>query len=184
MSILEILFIGIALSMDAFAIAICKGLAAKKVLVKSAIIIALYFGFFQAFMPIVGFYLGNYFQKLVINIAHWIAFILLSFLGGNMIRHSGEEQNKQTNPRLDFKTMLLLSLATSIDALTIGVTLSFLKIKIFFPAIIIGSTTFIFSFLGVLLGNTIGKQFQAKTETIGGIILIIIGLKVLLEHLV
>ena len=179
----EILVIAIGLAMDAFAVAICKGLSMKKMNWKNAIIIALYFGVFQAVMPIIGYLLGITFSDFVKSIDHWIAFILLSVIGVNMIKESTDDEIDKRNDKTDFKTMILLAIATSIDALAIGVTFSLFEINIVFSVAIIGIITFLLSILGVKIGNKFGDKFQNKAEFTGGIILIFIGLKILLEHL-
>ena len=183
MGIVELLAIGIGLAMDAFAVAVCKGLSMKKMNWKSAIIIALYFGIFQAIMPIIGYFLGTTFSSFVENIDHWIAFILLAFIGGNMIKESTDDEVEKRNDKVDVKTMLILAVATSIDALAVGITFAFFKINIGLAVAIIGSITFLLSIIGVKIGNKFGDKFQNKAELTGGIILIIIGLKILLEHL-
>lgn len=183
MGILEITLIGLGLAMDAFAVSICKGLSMKKMNWKSAIIIALYFGIFQAVMPIIGYFLGTTFSSLLENIDHWIAFILLLIIGINMIKESRDNESENKNDKVDFKTMIGLAIATSIDAFTVGVTFAFLKTNIFLATTIIGIVTFILSLIGVKIGNSFGDKFQSKAEFIGGVILIIIGLKTLLEHL-
>lgn len=177
----EIFLIAIAVSMDAFAVSICKGLVMKKIEKKNAIKIGLYFGIFQAGMPILGYLLGKQFEQFVQNIDHWIAFILLSFIGLEMIKESFDDSKE--NDKLDFKTMFILSIATSIDALTIGITYAFFKVNIIIASTIIGITTFAFSVIGVFIGNKFGAKFKNQAEIIGGIILILIGLKILLEHL-
>lgn len=183
MSILEIILIGIGLAMDAFAVSICKGLAMKKMNWKSAIIIALYFGIFQAVMPLIGFLLGTNFANAIQNIDHWIAFILLSVIGLNMIKEAIHPSDENMNDRIDIKTMLILAIATSIDALAVGITFAFLKVNIFTSISIIGIITFIISLIGVKIGNVFENKLKNKAEILGGIILILIGLKILLEHL-
>lgn len=183
MNIIEILIIGIGLAMDAFAVSVCKGLSMKKMNWKSAIIIALYFGIFQAAMPALGYFLGSTFSSVVESVDHWIAFVLLSIIGGNMIKESFDDEIEKRNDRVDVKTMLLLAVATSIDALTVGITFAFLKVNIILAVAIIGIITFVLSVLGVKIGNKFGDKFQNKAELFGGIILILIGLKILLEHL-
>jgi putative Mn2+ efflux pump MntP len=183
MGILEIIFIGIGLAMDAFAVSICKGLSMKKLDIKKAVIIALYFGIFQAVMPIIGYLLGSSFQNIVTNIDHWIAFILLLFIGGNMIKESFDPEDDKKNDDVSFKTMIVLAIATSIDALAVGITLAFLQTNLLFSVSIIGIITFVLSLVGVKIGNKFGDKFQNKAEFAGGIILILIGVKILLEHL-
>ena len=183
MELFEIVFIGIGLSMDAFAVSICKGLSMKKINWKNALIIALYFGLFQALMPTIGYFLGSTFSNFVESVDHWIAFILLSIIGRNMIKNSANDEVDKINDNVSFKTMILLAIATSIDALAVGVTFAFFKVNLILSITIIGTITFILSIIGVLIGNTFGDKFQNKAELTGGIILIIIGLKILLEHL-
>lgn len=183
MSIVEIILISLSLAMDAFAVSICKGLTFKKTNIKKAIIIGLYFGLFQGLMPLIGYLLGNTFQELIASIDHWIAFILLGFIGLNMIKESRSEEENKSDDKVDFKTMLPLAIATSIDALTIGITFAFLKVNILITIISIGLITFILSVIGVLLGKKIGTKFDRVAELIGGLILILLGLKILLEHL-
>lgn len=184
MGIIEIFFIGVGLAMDAFAVSICKGLSMKKLNVKKMIIIGGYFGFFQALMPLIGYLLGTRFENLVTQIDHWIAFILLAIIGGNMIKEAlGKDAESNNNDSVDFKEMIVLAIATSIDALAVGITFAFLKVDILKSIIIIGITTFIISMIGVVIGNRFGNKYEKKAELAGGIILIIIGLKILLEHL-
>lgn len=183
MSLLEIIVVSFGLSMDAFAVSVCKGLSMKKMNIKKALIIALYFGFFQALMPIIGYFLGITFNNIVKNLDHWIAFILLGIIGFNMIRESFDDEIEKRNDKIDIQTMLLLAVATSIDALAIGVTFAFFNVNIILAILIIGFITFIISLLGVKIGNKFGDLFQNKAELLGGIILIIMGLKILLEHL-
>lgn len=183
MKFFEIIIIAIGLAMDAFAVSVCKGLSMKKMSYRKAIIIAFYFGVFQAIMPIIGFFIGELFSNVVESIDHWIAFFLLLFVGGRMIKDSTDDEIEKRNDRVDFKTMIILAIATSIDALTIGITFSFFNTGIFISSLIIGSITFVLSVLGVVLGYKFGDLFQNKAEFVGGIILIILGLKILLEHL-
>ena len=183
MGITEIIIISISLAMDAFAVSICKGLSMTKMNWKKAIIIALYFGIFQAGMPLVGYVLGSAFSGIVENIDHWIAFILLAIIGANMIKESTDDEIDKRNDVVNFKTMLPLAIATSIDALAIGITFAIFKTNIIISATIIGIITFAISLIGVKIGNKFGDKFQNKAEFIGGIILILIGLRILLEHL-
>ena len=179
----EILLISLGLAMDAFAVSVCKGLAMKKMSWKKAIIIGLYFGVFQAVMPTIGFFLGTTFERFITNIDHWIAFILLVGIGINMIKEAFDEESENRNDNVDIKTMLVLSIATSIDALAIGITFACLKMHILIPVITIGVTTFIISVIGVKIGNRFGDKYEKKAETMGGVILILLGTKILLEHL-
>lgn len=183
MGIFEIVLIGSGLAMDAFAVSICKGLSMKKMSWKSAIIIGLYFGIFQACMPVIGYFLGTTFSGFVESADHWVAFILLSTIGINMIKNSFSGEDNSKNDCIDFKTMSLLAIATSIDALAIGITFSFFEINLTLSVMLIGLITFLLSIIGVKIGNKFGDKFQSKAEFAGGIILIIIGLKILLEHL-
>jgi len=183
MGILEIVLISLGLAMDAFAVAVCKGLAMKKTDWKKAIIIALYFGIFQAIMPTIGYLLGSAFESYITSIDHWIAFILLTLIGGNMIKEAFSQKEEKENDKVDFKSMLVLAIATSIDALAIGVTLAFFDVNLLLAVSMIGIITFGLSILGVKIGNKFGDKFQNKAEIAGGIILIFIGLKILLEHL-
>ncbi len=182
MGIFELFSIAIGLSMDAFAVSICKGLSMKKMSWKNALIVGLYFGGFQALMPLIGFALGTRFENLVSNVDHWVAFALLGLIGLHMIKES-REACEECDPSFDYKTMLTLAIATSIDALVIGMTFAFLKVNIV-PAIsLIGIITFILSIIGVKIGNTFGNKYKSKAELVGGIVLILIGVKILLEHL-
>lgn len=174
--------IAVGLSMDAFAVSICKGLAVQKMNWKYGVIAGLYFGGFQALMPTIGYLLGVQFQSLITSIDHWIAFFLLAVIGGNMIRESRQEA-EALDDSYDVKTMLLLAIATSIDALAVGVTFAFLEVRILPAATFIGLTTFLFGLAGIYIGHFFGARFKNKAEFIGGLILIVIGCKILLEHL-
>ena len=167
--------------MDAFAVSICKGLSFKKNSFNKALIVGLYFGFFQLFMTLIGYLLGSSFSYLIEKIDHWIAFIALGIIGLNMIKESFEEQKYDND--LSFKTMIILSIATSIDALIVGITFAFLKTDILLSISIIGLVTFILCFIGVYIGRIIGYKIGNKANILGGTILIIIGIKVLIEHL-
>lgn len=183
MEISEIIIIGIGLAMDAFAVSICKGLSIQKLNFKKIFIIGLYFGLFQMIMPILGYGLGNSFQSLVSNIDHWVVFVLLLIIGINMIKEAFDDEDEKKNEALDIKTMLLLAIATSIDAFAVGITFALFEVNVIISVIIIGVITFCISMLGVMIGNKFGDRFQNKSEFIGGVILIIIGVKILLEHL-
>lgn len=183
MSIFEIIIIGMGLAMDAFAVSVCKGLSMKKMRWKSALIIASYFGTFQAIMPVIGFLLGTSFEDVVKSVDHWIIFGLLLIIGVKMIKDSFDDELEKINDNVDTKTMLLLATATSVDALAVGITFAFLKVNIILSVAIIGVVTFILSLMGVKTGNKFGDKFQSKAVFTGGVILIIIGLKILLEHL-
>lgn len=183
MGFTEILLISVGLSADAFAVAICKGLSMKKYDWKKGFIIALYFGLFQAGMPVIGYLLGSTFESFITKIDHWIAFILLCTIGANMIREIFSNDENNSNDLVDFKTMFPLAVATSIDALAVGITFSFLKVNIIAAFTTIGLTTFIISFLGSKIGNKFGDKYEKKAKFVGGLILILIGIKILLEHL-
>ena len=187
MTLLEIFLIGISLSMDAFAVAICKGLAMPdKVDRKGALLIALYFGVFQAVMPALGWLLGSQFARYVTQLAPWIAFVLLAWIGGSMIRESlsKEEKEEAEMGAVSHKELLVLAVATSIDALAVGVTFSMLELAVSVGAAValIGCTTFVISLGGVYVGNVFGARYKGKAEFVGGAILILIGVKILLEH--
>lgn len=183
MGTVDFIFIGVGLAMDAFAVAVCKGMSMKKLELKKAIVIAVYFGFFQALMPIVGYTLGSNFQNIVCNIDHWIAFLCLGIIGGKMIKDSISDERREENSYIDVKTMMFLSIATSIDALAVGITFAFFSANIFLATLIFGVVTFGLSFLGVSVGKRFGDKIQNSAEIFGGVILIFIGLKILLEHL-
>ena len=180
----EIFLIAIGLSMDAFAVSITLGLSVKKPKIIEYLIPGIYFGFFQALMPLIGYFAGTLFADKILNVEHWVAFVLLGFVGGNMIRESfsKEEEKIKENP-FNFIKMLLLAIATSIDALAVGVTFAFFQINIFIAIIIIGLTTFIISIIGVKIGNIFGIKFKSKAEFVGGAVLVILGVKILIEHL-
>ena len=183
MNLFEILLIALGLAMDAFVVAICKGLSMKKISLNKTIIIALYFGVFQTVMPIIGYILGSTFSNIIEKVDHWVAFILLGIIGLNMIKESFDKELENRNEKIDIKTMSLLAIATSIDALAVGITFAFLKVSLLISTIIIGIITFGLSILGVCIGNKFGDKFQSKAEFAGGIVLILIGIKILLEHL-
>ena len=183
MGILEIIIIAIGLAMDAFAVSICKGLSMKKMSWKKGLIIGGYFGFFQALMPLVGYLLGIGFQDKVTGIDHWIAFILLGIIGINMIKEALSKEDDEKNDSVNFKEMIVLAIATSIDALAVGITMAFLEVNIALAITIIGIITFAISVIGVKIGNIFGNKYEKKAELAGGIILILMGIKILLEHL-
>lgn len=183
--VIELFLIGVGLSMDAFAVAVCKGLKMRKVNYKHTLIIALFFGGFQALMPFVGWLLGNGFSKYVEQYAAWIAFFLLLYIGGRMVYEALTEDEKidQTEgEKLDIRELLLMAVATSIDALAVGITFAFLGTNIAEAVSIIGITTFMLSLAGVVIGNRFGMKYKNKASVAGGVILILIGLKILLEH--
>lgn len=183
MDVLAVALIGVGLAMDAFAVSICKGLAMKKPTLKSILIIGLWFGAFQAIMPTIGFYLGSAMYDIISAYDHWVAFILLAAIGLNMIREglSGEEEG--VDDSVDFKTMLVLAIATSIDALAVGISLAMTETSVVEPALLIGAITFAISAVGVKAGSIVGSRFGARAEIAGGVILVAIGAKILLEDL-
>lgn len=183
MSLLTLFITAVGLSMDAFAVSVCKGLAMKKLSVKKAVLIGLWFGGFQALMPTIGYLLGTRFEKYVTSIDHWIAFVLLAFIGINMIKEALSGDEDEANDSVDLKTMFLLAVATSIDALAVGVTYAFLQVRIIPAVAFIGVTTFVLSVAGVKIGNVFGLRYKSKAEIFGGIILIVMGAKILAEHL-
>ena len=181
MGFAELLLIAVGLSMDAFAVSVCKGLSLKKLELRHAALVGLYFGGFQALMPVIGWALGYRFMPVIESVDHWIAFGLLTVIGLSMIREAG--QKEELSDDLSFKAMLPLAVATSIDALAVGVTFAFLQVRILPAASLIGVTTFLLSALGVWIGHLFGLKYKAKAEVAGGVILILIGVKILLEHL-
>ncbi len=181
MTLLEIFVVALGLSADAFAVSLCKGLSVKRVCPNHAIITGFYFGLFQMLMPIIGFILGCKFSHLIESVDHWIAFILLGIIGFNMIKESREEA-EEMNCSFAFRDMIPLAIATSIDALTMGITFSVMKVDIVVSSAFIGITTFILSTLGVYIGNKFGGRFKSKAELMGGLILVIMGIKILIEH--
>lgn len=184
MGIPELIITAIALSMDAFAVSICKGLAMKRVTFKEMAIVGLWFGGFQALMPLIGYFLGSAFEKYIVAVDHWIAFTLLALIGVLMIRESGDKDEEKADASLGLKTMLLMAIATSIDALAVGVSYGILpNINIWVAISSIGIITFLLCMLGVKIGNVFGAKYKSKAELTGGIILILIGAKILLEHL-
>ena len=184
MGILEIILVSIGLAMDAFAVSVCKGLSMKKMEWKKAAIIGIWFGFFQGLMPAIGYFLGNNYKYLITSIDHWIIFALLSFIGMKMIKESFCNCSEENiNDCIDFKTMIILAIATSIDALAVGITFAFLETNIIISAFLIGIITCILSIIGVKIGNKFGDKYESKAELAGGIILVFIGIKILLEHL-
>lgn len=174
--------IAVGLSMDAFAVSICKGLSVQKVSLRHAACAGLWFGGFQALMPLLGWLLGSRFQAVIERFDHWIAFVLLAFLGVNMLREALKEE-ECVDCSFAWRTMLAMALATSIDALAVGVTFAFLRVKILPAVILIGVTTFILSALGVRLGSVFGQRYQKAAQILGGSILLLMGIKILLEHL-
>jgi putative Mn2+ efflux pump MntP len=188
MDLWELFFVAVGLSMDAFAVAVCKGLSTKELRIRHAVMTGLFFGGFQAFMPLVGYLLGAQFKVYITAVDHWIVFALLSLIGLNMIRESrhGSCENpfgSSTGNSFGIKSMLMLSVATSIDALAVGVSFAFLHVEIIRAVFLIGVTTFILSAVGVKVGNILGAKIKSGAETAGGIILIAMGIKILIEHL-
>ena len=186
MSLVELILIAVSLSMDAFAVAICKGLSLSDLRRRDAVKVGLYFGVFQAGMPLIGYLLGTAFADLVSSVDHWIAFVLLAFIGGNMVRESLDKDDcgcESCDPALDVRSMLPLAVATSIDALAVGVSFAFLRIKILPAVSLIGVITFALSCVGVYVGRFFGAKFKSKAELLGGVVLILMGVKILLEHL-
>lgn len=183
MGLLELFILAVGLSMDAFAVSVCKGLAMPKITLRRTFIVGAWFGGFQALMPAVGYVLGVQFRDKITAVDHWIAFLLLGVIGANMIKEalSGECENESDS--LDVRTMFLLAVATSIDALAVGITFAFLKVHIIAAVSFIGVTTFAISAAGVKIGNVFGTKYKSKAELAGGIILILLGIKILLEHL-
>ena len=193
MDIISLLAISVALSMDAFSVSICKGLATKKFSLKTALLCGLWFGGFQALMPIIGYFLGVQFEHLITSFDHWIAFGLLLVIGVNMIREALSEEDSTDDGQqpttecscsnTGFKTMLMMAIATSIDALAVGVSFAFLSVDLWKSVAVIGITTFLFSFAGVRIGNIFGSRYSKAAEITGGVILILLGCKILIEHL-
>ena len=184
MSLIELFILAVGLSMDAFAVAVCKGLSMRQLNKKHAVIIGLYFGGFQAGMPLIGYYLGYYFKDAIASVDHWIAFVLLAIIGANMIKEALSScEEEELDPSVDFKTMVVLAMATSIDALAVGVTFSFLHVQIAAAVCFIGVTTFFLSMAGVKAGTIFGIRYKSRAELTGGIILIVMGVKILMEHL-
>lgn len=183
MTLLNLFLIAVGLSMDAFAVSVCKGLAMDRAPLKKAAVAGVWFGGFQALMPLIGYLLGSRFERYITHIDHWVAFILLALIGGNMVRESFSGEEEETSSTMYFKEMFLLAVATSIDALAVGITFAFLRVSIL-PAVgFIGVTTFVLSVVGVKVGNLFGSRYKSRAELAGGILLILMGLKILLEHL-
>ncbi|MFV0343831.1 MAG: manganese efflux pump MntP family protein [Anaerocolumna sp.] len=188
MNYIELVLVSIGLAMDAFAVAICKGLSVRKLTFKHPIIVGLYFGIFQAGMPLIGYILGKQFSDKISSIDHWVAFILLGIIGINMIIESRKKEMQVccaevSENVLEFKSMIMLAIATSIDALAVGVTLAFLKVNIYSAISIIGIITFVIVMVGVCIGHAFGCRLKAKAELAGGLLLIALGIKILIEHL-
>lgn len=183
MGLAELFIIAVGLSMDAFAVSVCKGLSVPKMKINHALICGAYFGGFQALMPALGYLLGSQFEAMITKIDHWIAFILLVLIGGNMIKESLEKEEEKIDSSFGFSAMLPLAVATSIDALAVGVTFAFLRVNIFWAVAFIGIVTFLLSAVGVWAGHVFGLKYKSKAELSGGLILVLMGVKILLEHL-
>ena len=187
MSIVELFLIGVGLSMDAFAVAVCQGLCMPKLNLRQGGVIALYFGGFQALMPLIGWFLGSQFAGYIQSFDHWVAFVLLALIGGNMVREALSPEEEETscavNSKLNHKKLFVMAVATSIDALAIGVAFAFMDVLILPAVSLIGCTTFCLSLVGVVVGNFFGSRYKKRAELTGGIILILLGVKILLEHL-
>lgn len=180
MSILDLFILAVGLSMDAFAVSVCKGLSLGKIKPKHMCIAGAWFGGFQALMPLIGYFLGSFFAEMIEKYDHWVAFVLLAIIGGNMIKESFDKDEK-VDSSMNVKSMLLLAIATSIDALAVGVTFAFLQVQIVPAVSFIGVITFIFSAVGVKIGSLFGTKYKSKAELFGGIVLVLIGIKILLE---
>ena len=183
MSLLELFLIAVGLSMDAFAVSICKGLSLSKTNVKHMCIAGLWFGGFQALMPAIGYFCGSFFADFVTSVSHWIAFALLASIGGNMLKESFDRDEENCDSSMSAKTMFLLAVATSIDALAVGVSFAFMHVDIVWAVLFIGTITFILSAVGIKVGSIFGSKYKSKAEFAGGVVLVIIGMKILLEGL-
>ena len=183
MSLWELFILAVGLSMDACAVSICKGLSVSKVRPKHMLLCGLYFGGFQGLMPAIGYLLGVNFQGMIQSVDHWIAFVLLGIIGFNMIRESRSKEDECLDCSFGFKAMILLAIATSIDALAVGVTFAFLDVQIVPAVCFIGVVTFILSAIGVKLGSIFGAKWKNRAELAGGVILVLMGAKILIEHL-
>ena len=182
MSLWELFIIAVGLSMDAFAVSVCKGLSVRKLEWKHCLLAGLYFGGFQALMPLIGYFFGIQFQYMITSVDHWIAFVLLGLIGASMIKESREDE-ECLNDSFDIRTMLMLAVATSIDALAVGVTFAFLNVQILPAVCFIGLITFTLSAAGIRIGHVFGAKYKSRAELAGGVILIIMGVKILSEHL-
>ena len=182
MQLWELFFIAVGLSMDAFAVSVCKGLSVSRVRMRHRLSVGLYFGGFQALMPLIGYLLGSQFQQMITSVDHWIAFVLLVVIGINMIREARGDA-EEVDASFGAKSMFPLAIATSIDALAVGVTLAFLQVNILASVSLIGATTFVLSIIGLTVGNLFGAKYKSRAEILGGIVLMVMGLKILAEHL-
>ena len=183
MELLELFLVAVGLSMDAFAVSICKGLSLGKISLKHMCIAGVWFGGFQALMPTIGYLLGGFFTDAITSFPHWIAFGLLVFIGGNMIKEALSKEEEEIDASMTAKSMLLLAIATSIDALAVGVSFAFMKVQIVWAVLIIGVITFLLSAIGVKVGSVFGAKYKSKSEIAGGVVLICIGIKTLMEGL-
>ncbi|RDB70102.1 manganese efflux pump MntP family protein [Eggerthella sinensis] len=188
MGFVELFLIAVSLSMDAFAVSVCKGLCMKRLDVRQAVVIALFFGGFQALMPLAGWALGTQFEALITPVDHWIAFVLLGIIGSKMLWDAFHEDDPEdlacpTDGKLDLRELVMMAIATSIDALAVGITFAFLRVDIAVSVGLIGITTFVLSIVGVAVGHRFGAKYEKPATIVGGIVLILIGLKILLEHL-
>lgn len=183
MGLMELFLIAVGLSMDAFAVSVCKGLSLGKINVKHMATAGLWFGGFQALMPVIGYFFGSFFAGFVDTYAHWIAFGLIVIIGGNMIKEALSKEEEEMNASMEPRTMLLLAIATSIDAMAVGVSFAFMQVQIFWAVVFIGCITFVLSAIGVKVGSVFGTKYKSRAEFVGGLVLIIIGLKILLEGL-
>ena len=185
MGIIELFILAVGLSMDAFAVSVCKGLAMKKAPAKAMVLCGAWFGGFQALMPLIGFFLGTLFIDAISAIDHWIAFALLALIGINMLREAlGKDEGEQTDADLSVRTMFVMAVATSIDSLAVGISLAMAGVgNIYLAVLLIGATTFVLSAVGVKVGSVFGSKYEKKAEIVGGVILILLGVKILLEHL-
>lgn len=183
MGLTELFLIAVGLSMDAFAVSVCKGLSVRKATLRHSLCAGAYFGLFQALMPAAGYLLGTQFESLIASIDHWIAFVLLAIIGGNMIREALSHEEEKLDASFSFRAMLPLAVATSIDALAMGVTFAFLQVDIVPAVLFIGVITFLLSALGVKIGNVFGSRYKSGAELFGGVVLVLMGIKILLDHL-
>ena len=183
MGLIQLFILSVGLAMDAFAVSICKGLSIRQLKLRQALLVGAWFGAFQALMPAAGWLLGSAFADLIESVDHWIAFVLLALIGGNMIREALSHEDDDANPSLAPVTMLLLAVATSIDALAVGITFAFLRVDLLPAVTMIGVCTFLISAAGVKIGNVFGSRYKSGAELAGGAVLVLIGVKILLEHL-
>lgn len=178
-----LLILAVGLAMDAFAVSICKGLSLPKISWKESAIVGIWFGGFQALMPVIGYLLGNQFEDKITSVDHWIAFLLLGWIGLNMVKESFQKEEEEADCSLQIGAMLVLAIATSIDALAVGITFAFLQVDLIFAITMIGVVTLGLSMIGIYVGHLFGARYQHKAELFGGIVLIALGVKILLEHL-